>query len=410
MSKRSVDYQRERREKGLCCSCGNQALSGRSRCQKCTDRAKERYHRGIQPSTRKPSGVSGREKYLARKAARLCVSCGTVPALPDSVYCQAHLDAQRQRQRIRAAVQADTCYTISSNAKVTGYEARKLAGLCVVCGTAPALPGYVHCQKHLDEQRRRQKIRAAQKKAGKEQQQAEQQEERQALGCCIGCGSEEVFMESRCRCCYAIHSENNYGLTRYAARKQAGLCQCCNELANSTTRCTKHEAERRQLYIERKTKKICTSCGKAHTGQASACKECLAAKTALYKARQETGCCPHCGSKDAIAPGKHCAHCRAINRKKNRKKHRKLRAEVLQAYGGVCQCCGEPTPEFLQVDHVNNDGASHRKEIGVGGLRLYTWLRQHNYPKEGFQLLCANCNFAKGHYGHCPHEQAKFPT
>ena len=28
--------------------------------------------------------------------------------------------------------------------------------------------------------------------------------------------------------------------------------------------------------------------------------------------------------------------------------------------------------------------------------------RKNNYP-EGFQVLCSNCNFAKGKYGSCPH-------
>ena len=29
---------------------------------------------------------------------------------------------------------------------------------------------------------------------------------------------------------------------------------------------------------------------------------------------------------------------------------------------------------------------------------------KNNFPK-GFQILCHNCNIAKGHYGKCPHEK-----
>jgi hypothetical protein len=57
----------------------------------------------------------------------------------------------------------------------------------------------------------------------------------------------------------------------------------------------------------------------------------------------------------------------------------------------------------LQLDHVNNDGNEHRKEVGsAGGDRLYLWLRNHGYPPI-MQVLCANCNYAKAHYGFCPH-------
>lgn len=83
-----------------------------------------------------------------------------------------------------------------------------------------------------------------------------------------------------------------------------------------------------------------------------------------------------------------------------------LKAEVFAAYSGPdgpqCTCCGESTFEFLQVDHVNNDGAEHRRQLG--GQCIYSWLKQHDFPK-GFQLLCCNCNSAKRLTGVCPHQQ-----
>lgn len=83
---------------------------------------------------------------------------------------------------------------------------------------------------------------------------------------------------------------------------------------------------------------------------------------------------------------------------------RALRARVLAAYGGACKCCGEETPEFLAIDHVNNDGESHRREVLKGyGRAIYRWLEKSGYPQDRFQLLCHNCNMAKGLYGGCPH-------
>ena len=85
---------------------------------------------------------------------------------------------------------------------------------------------------------------------------------------------------------------------------------------------------------------------------------------------------------------------------KNAYRH-KIRRETLAAYGNKCQCCGETRNEFLAIDHINGDGAAHRREIGRGNL--LPWLRRKGYPA-GFQVLCHNCNGAKGFYGACPHE------
>jgi hypothetical protein len=94
-------------------------------------------------------------------------------------------------------------------------------------------------------------------------------------------------------------------------------------------------------------------------------------------------------------------------REARRKEYAKLRAEVLAAYGGKCTCCGESHPNFLAIDHVNGGGNRHRKEIGGGGHVMWRWLRKSGYP-EGFQILCHNCNQAKGFYGACPHQGEDF--
>ena len=84
-----------------------------------------------------------------------------------------------------------------------------------------------------------------------------------------------------------------------------------------------------------------------------------------------------------------------------------IRVEVLAAYGDACQCCGETQLEFLSIDHINNDGAEHRKVVKAANI--YEWLRNNNFPKDNFQLLCMNCNFAKGHSStnECPHVVAR---
>ena len=83
----------------------------------------------------------------------------------------------------------------------------------------------------------------------------------------------------------------------------------------------------------------------------------------------------------------------------------KLRQTVIQAYGGKCTCCGIDDWRFLSIDHINNDGATHRKDRKFSSASIYGWLKAQGYPKDNFQVLCYNCNLAKAHCGGvCPHK------
>ena len=88
---------------------------------------------------------------------------------------------------------------------------------------------------------------------------------------------------------------------------------------------------------------------------------------------------------------------------KLRAKTRALKEEVLAAYGGRCDCCGEDHIEFLTIDHTKGDGAEHRRQVGKG-RRIYKDLKKRGFPKEGYRVLCFNCNIALGFYGYCPHK------
>jgi hypothetical protein len=72
-----------------------------------------------------------------------------------------------------------------------------------------------------------------------------------------------------------------------------------------------------------------------------------------------------------------------------------MKLMVIDYYGGSCAVCGITNPAFLCIDHMNNDGAEHRKETGLsGGFLLYRWLRDNKFPP-GFQVLCWNHNHLK---------------
>jgi hypothetical protein len=96
---------------------------------------------------------------------------------------------------------------------------------------------------------------------------------------------------------------------------------------------------------------------------------------------------------------------------RSRKHTQSRRIKVLTHYSypiPTCACCGEKEIKFLCLDHINNDGAEHRRQISGGGsgrgAGVYAWSVKNNYPPI-FQVLCYNCNCAKGFYGECPHKQ-----
>lgn len=65
-------------------------------------------------------------------------------------------------------------------------------------------------------------------------------------------------------------------------------------------------------------------------------------------------------------------------------------------YGNKCARCGFNDSRALQIDHVNDDGADERREIG--GHKCLYWVKiLRNLQKDStrYQILCANCNWIK---------------
>ena len=111
---------------------------------------------------------------------------------------------------------------------------------------------------------------------------------------------------------------------------------------------------------------------------------------------------------------------RCLKREKYGKKYRRnIKIEALVAYsvGDIpkCACCGETTIDFLTLDHVNNDGAAHRKMFfGPNDTKSGNWfyrkLRDAGWPNDvPLQVLCANCNLGKMIHGICPHQMDHDP-
>jgi uncharacterized protein YeaO (DUF488 family) len=98
-----------------------------------------------------------------------------------------------------------------------------------------------------------------------------------------------------------------------------------------------------------------------------------------------------------------------INKNRHQKWHKNLKFEVLSHYSNgtpICACCGEKELSFLSLEHVNNDGAKHKKELFGKRHNLYSWLKNNSYQTNyKIEVLCMNCQFGRRYNnGICPHK------
>ncbi len=253
---------------------------------------------------------------------------------------------------------------------------RKQRNLCPRCGQ-PNIKDRKMCKKHLkqyaDKQNKRNKTLAVQSKE-----------------------------QGLCTRCFKKKADEGFS-----------YCSGCREYSQ------KHSDEKNKIKREKcKKEGLCLECMKFIGIGKSRCTDCLKKTTSLKNIRQkgykDNGLCHTCGKNLTVDDGKRCQEC--INKRnewyetsdtkeKNRQDRILWKDTVLEHYGRSCGCCGESTLEFLTLDHIQDNGGQHRKEINKYGSGFYKWVIDNNFP-EDLQTLCMNCNFGKRiNGGICPHQQ-----
>ena len=178
----------------------------------------------------------------------------------------------------------------------------------------------------------------------------------------------------------------------------------------------------KRIRDERVANGLCSRCGKVPfvegIRECSSCREKnLARQRKAYKEndskrkrwhkRIANNLCGHCGKREPVFGKLSCDICL----EKRKLEMQKLKDVCFEAYGGyVCACCGENIKQFLVLDHVNNDGAEHRRTFsskrdkkGNSTRDIYYWAIKNNFPPS-LQVLCSNCNQGKKmNNGVCPH-------
>lgn len=197
-------------------------------------------------------------------------------------------------------------------------------------------------------------------------------------GLCHKCGAEAVFGKARCQKC--IDDDK--------ARKQR---QSAAEVVRL-----------RKLRQQRLAQGLCARCGKLpHLDGRQLCDSCR-----LYhkqKAEVDWRTIPGRIKRSErqrawVAANPERVRARAVRYNRN------ARQKVFDHYGWACVCCGESHPEFLTIDHINNDGNAHRAR--VGSANIYKSIVREQFPDD-LQTLCWNCNEGKRIYGECPHQRER---
>jgi hypothetical protein len=138
----------------------------------------------------------------------------------------------------------------------------------------------------------------------------------------------------------------------------------------------------------------------------NACGEIQPADMFTKNARTYRGITPKCKPCKSKRSLLYQRNNKAQYAKSSKEYNLRLKALVYEAYGNACACCGETEEVFLGVDHIAGDGAEHRKTVKPG-VALYRVIRNENFPKDKYQLLCRNCNWSKGPGadGKCIHQK-----
>ena len=168
-------------------------------------------------------------------------------------------------------------------------------------------------------------------------------------------------------------------------------------------------AERISPFTGRRVKQYCSRECKAPKGVMLKCENCnkdhYVHKCRLKRSTKNGRFCSH---KCYMAYSKQCSveNCTgrsfAMSRSGlcryhyNKDYDKRQRHKIYDMLGGArCVCCGEKDPIFLQIDHVDNNGSSHRKSLGTRAVKLKHYAAYLSENPGGLQVLCANCNYAK---------------
>jgi len=137
----------------------------------------------------------------------------------------------------------------------------------------------------------------------------------------------------------------------------------------------------------------CSKCSNQASPENSTCARCRDRARLIREQKAAAGLCTDCGKP---SPAWKCPDCLARCNVYRPLETKRLRAAMFAHYGGAeCAECGfSAFTDRLQCDHLQDDGARHRKHPKYKRNTLEL-LRKRGWPP-GMQILCSGCNGTKG--------------
>lgn len=216
---------------------------------------------------------------------------------------------------------------------------------------------------------------------------------RRAAGLCFLCGALPPAGTKTCEDCRGKQAE------RTARLRESGRCYCGRRSATGYRRCeecrARDKTDQAKRRVSNRAAGLC-GCGEPRAVGKLICVRCSTHNRQREQRHLASGLC-RCGRDHPQAGKRTCTLC--VETKAAILK--RLRDVVFTGYGGRCVCCGDSDVNVLQLDHVNNDGGAHRKEIGT---RVYRWCVENSFPPR-LQLLCGSCHLAKTRTGDCSYRR-----
>jgi hypothetical protein len=121
----------------------------------------------------------------------------------------------------------------------------------------------------------------------------------------------------------------------------------------------------------------------------------------LKERRGECLCC----SGQAVLGKKNCRPCQEKLNRVHNERSRKFKTLCFDHYGRFCVCCTKEFNHdaFLTLNHINNDGKDHRRELKQRSI--YEWVVKNGFP-DYLETNCWNCNSGRSvNGGICPHQE-----
>ena len=252
-----------------------------------------------------------RERMNERRAANLCLACGSTPPAPGRTNCEPCAERKRTRDRERnARLKAggkprrdpDRAREAGRRHYRRKMAARAAGNACRRCGRRPPASGRKNCHECGEKLRAAARARYhAGKAAGlayggrsaeSRRRSARVRSERKrrewiAAGKCSRCGAREPAPDgTTCTPCRTRRQERDRA--KYAERRDAGICtRCgharafngaatclsCNAMEAGSGRTERRNAASRERYWRRRQESSCTDCGQPSHG-ASRCPSC----------------------------------------------------------------------------------------------------------------------------------------